>query len=265
MDSVAGVNGTVFCTNCGQKLAPDDQFCPECGTPRPMFSPRETTPPEFTSSVTTATMLGEFTGAPPMMVGTMAPAPVVTGSPLPEYDVEYPERLSRLLIFVKWLLIIPHLIALMFVGIALMVVTILAFFAILITGRYPRGMWEFSLGVLRWGTRVNAYVSLQRDEYPPFSGTAPYPVHLELAYPERLSRLLIFVKWLFVIPTAIVYGIVSWIAGIVLFLAFFAILFTGRYPRSLFDFTTGAMRWSNRISAYLLLLTDAYPPFRMGP
>ena len=83
--------------------------------------------------------------------------------------------------------------------------------------------------------------------------------------PERLSRLLIFVKWLFVIPTAIVYWIVSWIAGIVLFLAFFAILFTGRYPRSLFDFMTGTMRWSNRISAYLLLLTDAYPPFRMGP
>jgi len=90
-------------------------------------------------------------------------------------------------------------------------------------------------------------------------------VHLDLAYPERLSRLLIFVKWLFVIPSAIVYWIISWIAGIVLFLAFFAILFTGRYPRSLFDFTTGAMRWSNRISAYLLLLTDAYPPFRMGP
>ena len=91
------------------------------------------------------------------------------------------------------------------------------------------------------------------------------PVHLDLAYPERLSRLLIFVKWLFVIPSVIVYWIVSWIAGIVLFLAFFAILFTGRYPRSLFDFTTGAMRWSNRIGAYLLLLTDAYPPFRMGP
>ena len=103
------------------------------------------------------------------MAGTMAPAPVGIRSPLPEYDVEYPERLSRLLIFVKWLLIIPHLIALIFVGLALTVVTILAFFAILITGHYPRGMWEFSLGALRWAANVNAYSNLQRDEYPPFS------------------------------------------------------------------------------------------------
>jgi hypothetical protein len=265
MDSSTGANGTVYCTNCGHKLAPDDQFCPECGTPRPIFSPRSTTPPEYTSSVTTATMLGEFTGAPPMMVGTMGPPAAGVSSPLLQYDVEYPDHLSRLLIFVKWLLIIPHVIVLMFLGVALAVVTVLAFFAILFTGRYPRGMWDFSLGVLRWTANVNAYTNLQRDEYPPFSGSEPYPVHLDLAYPERLSRLLIFVKWLLVIPSVIVYWVISWIAGIVAFLAFFAILFTGRYPRSLFDFTTGTMRWGNRITAYLMLLTDAYPPFRMSP
>jgi hypothetical protein len=257
--------GAVYCTNCGHQLAADDRFCPECGTPRPTFSPRETNPPAFTSSLTTAMTLGEFTGAPPMMFGTVAPAPVGIRSPLLEYDVEYPEHLSRLLIFVKWLLIIPHLIVLMFVGLALSVVTIIAFFAILITGRYPRGMWEFSVSVLRWAANVNAYANLQRDEYPPFSGTAPYPVRFELAYPERLSRLLIFVKWLLVIPSAIIYWIVAWIAGIVLILAFFAILFTGRFPRGLFDFVTGTFRWGNRLNAYLLLLTDAYPPFRMGP
>ena len=257
--------GAVYCTNCGHQLAPDDRFCPECGTSRPTFSPRETNPPAFTSSITTATTLGEFTGAPPMMFGTMAPAPVGISSPLLEYDVEYPEHLSRLLIFVKWLLIIPHLFVLMFVGLVQYVVTVIAFFAILLAGRYPRGMWDFSVSVLRWASNVNAYTNLQRDEYPPFSGTAPYPVHLALAYPERLSRLLVFVKWLFVIPALIVYTIIAWIAGIVVFLAFFAILFTGRYPRGLFDFITGTMRWGNRISAYFLLLTDAYPPFRMGP
>ena len=91
------------------------------------------------------------------------------------------------------------------------------------------------------------------------------PVQLDVAYPESLSRLLIFVKWLLVIPSAIVYLFVALIAGFAVFLAFFAILFTGRYPRGLFDFVTGAYRWGYRINAYLWLLTDAYPPFRMSP
>ena len=263
MDIATGANGTVFCTSCGQKLSPNDRFCPECGTPRPT-PPPPYDPPEFTSSLTTASTLGSFTGAPPMTM-SLAPASSDSSAPMLQYDVEYPERLSRLLIFVKWLLIIPHAIVLMFVGMAQYVVTFVAFFAILITGKYPRGMWEFSLGVMRWTANVNAYVSLQRDEYPPFSSGDHYPVRLELDYPRRLSRLLIFVKWLFVIPSAFVYLFVALIASFAVFLAFFAILITGRYPRGLFDFVTGSYRWGYRINAYLWLLTDAYPPFRMSP
>jgi hypothetical protein len=257
--------GAVYCTNCGHQLAPDDRFCPECGTPRPAFSPRETNPPAFTSSITTATTLGEFTGAPPMMFGTMAPAPVGVSSPLLEYDVEYPEHLSRLLIFVKWLLLIPHWIALYVMGLLLSIVTLLAWFAILFTGRYPRGMWEFALGIMRWQANVVAYLLLQRDEYPPFGGDNAYPVRFELAYPARLSRLLIFIKWLLVLPSAFVLYLIILVASVAVLLAWFAILFTGRYPRGLFDFVTGAMRWTHRVNAYLYLLTDAYPPFRMGP
>jgi len=86
-----------------------------------------------------------------------------------EFDVEYPERLSRLLIFFKWLLIIPHIIVLYALGIVAGVLTLIAWFAILFTGRYPRGMFDFAVGAMRWNARVNAYVALLRDDYPPFS------------------------------------------------------------------------------------------------
>jgi hypothetical protein len=180
--------GAVYCTNCGHQLAPDDRFCPECGTSRPTFSPRETNPPAFTSSITTATTLGEFTGAPPMMFGTMAPAPVGISSPPLEYDVEYPEHLSRLLIFVKWLLIIPHwIIVAFFIGGGWYVrertngwgaaggfgligwMTIIAGVALLFTGRYPKGLYNFVMGMNRWVVRAFVYPALMTDQYPPFT------------------------------------------------------------------------------------------------
>ncbi len=180
-----------------------------------------------------------------------------------EFDVAYPERMSRGLIFIKWLLIIPHLIVLTLLGVGLAVVTIFAWFAILITGAYPRGMWNFSMSVLQWSARVTAYSSLQRDEYPPF-GEDDYPVLFQLAYPERLSRGLIFIKWLLVIPHLIVLYVLNAVVGVILLIAWIAILFTGKFPRSLFDFVTGATRWSHRVAVYSLLLTDVYPPFSMG-
>ena len=180
------------------------------------------------------------------------------------YDVRYPERLSRLLIFVKWLLVFPHLIILYFLTIAAGVVTFIAWFAILFTGHYPRGMWMFSMSVLSWSARVSAYYTLMRDEYPPF-GNEPYPVRFEMAYPGRQSRLLLFVRWLTVIPHLVVLAVLGFVAGIALFLAWWAILFTGRFPRSLFDFCVGVNRWSNRVMVYWYLLTDRYPPFSLGP
>lgn len=183
--------------------------------------------------------------------------------PLLQYDVEYPDRLSRLLIFVKWLVIIPHAIVLSILGIGLYLTTIIAWFAILFTGRYPRGLFDFAVTTLRWNARVNAYALLQRDDYPPF-GDGPYPVRFELDYPERLSRLLIFVKWLLLIPHLVVFYFVAIALSVVNLIAWVAILFTGRYPRGLFDFTTGGMRWAYRIATYALLLTDAYPPFTMA-
>ncbi|MEA2597491.1 MAG: hypothetical protein QOF01_3960 [Thermomicrobiales bacterium] len=183
--------------------------------------------------------------------------------PLLHYEVAYPERLSRLLIFVKWLLIIPHLFVITILGFALYVTTFFAWFAILIVGRYPRGLWDFAMMTLRWQARLNAYIYLQRDEYPPF-GDGDYPVTFGMAYPERMSRLLIFVKWLLIIPHAIVLYILGVALYVVWLIAWFAILITGRYPQGMFDFVTGVSRWAYRVTAYVLMLTDAYPPFTLS-
>ena len=199
-------------------------------------------------------------------------------------------RLSRWLWLVKWLLAIPHYFVLFFLWIAFVVLTIVAFFAILFTGRYPRGIFDFNVGVLRWTWRVSfySYGALGTDRYPPFTlDEAPdYPATLHVAYPERLSRGLVLVKWwLLAIPHYILLGIFlggagsapgrtedwggwDWwyggglIGALVLF-AGVALLFMARYPRGLFDFVLGLDRWVARVVAYAGLMTDAYPPFRL--
>ena len=181
------------------------------------------------------------------------------------FDVEYPGRLSRLLIFFKWLLAIPHYIILYALLIVAEVLTIIAWFAILFTGRYPRGMFSFVVGVQRWQHNVSAYTGLLRDDYPPFSLAAgEYPLTFSVEYPERLSRWLIFVKWLLIIPHLIVFLALGIASAVVAIIAWFAILFTGHYPRGLFNFTVGVQRWGARINAYILLLRDDYPPFSLA-
>jgi len=180
------------------------------------------------------------------------------------YDVEYPDRLSRLLIFVKWLLAIPHFIVLYVLGLVTGLFTVIAWFAILFTGRYPRGMFDFVVGVNRWSYNASAYILLLRDEYPPFSmERGRYPLTYEVEYPERLSRLLIFVKWLLVLPNVIVLAFLWLAVYVTSIIAWFAILFTGQYPRGLFDFAVGVMRWGARVNAYTNLLRDDYPPFSL--
>jgi hypothetical protein len=181
------------------------------------------------------------------------------------FDVEYPERLSRWKIFVKWLLAIPHFIIVYLLQIVGSVMVFIAFFAILFTKKWPRGMFDFMVQIQRWSLNTVVYaLTLQRDEYPPFSGDAgEYPVRLEVDYDDNLSRWQIFFKWwLFVLPHVFILFFLIIAAFVVVVIAFFAILFTGRYPRGMFDFVTGVLRWTVRVNAYgQWLMTDRYPPF----
>ena len=199
-----------------------------------------------------------------------------------------PEPVSRWLWLVKWLLLVPHLVVLFFLWIAFYLVGIVAFFAILITARYPRGLFDFNVGVLRWSWRVHyyGYGALATDRYPPFTlaEVPDYPAHLDVAYPERLSRGLVLIKWwLLAIPqyliVAVFVGGGLWVGiqgshanndwmggglvGLLVVVSGIVVLFTGRYPRPLYDFILGLDRWVLRVAAYAALMTDRYPPFRL--
>ncbi len=181
------------------------------------------------------------------------------------FAVEYPESLSRLTTFFRLILVIPQLIVVYLLQTAASVVSIIAWFAILFTGAYPKGLFDFSLGALRWGANVGAYASLFRDEYPPFSWEpGEYPLTLEVPWPERQSRWRLFIRFFAILPNQIVFVFVQLAASVASFIAWFAIMITGRYPRGLFTFAVGVMRWSLRQQAYVLLLRDEYPPYSIS-
>jgi hypothetical protein len=217
-----------------------------------------------------------------------AAVPDVAADNKPElhFDVERPERSNRLLALIRlvllvvpwavpfgdsdvagqtsWLsslLVLPHLIVLAFLGIGLFFTTIFSWFAILILGRYPRSLWDYARWVTRWGTNVQVFSAGLRDQYPPFSGSAEYPARFDFAYPPRLSRLLIFVKWLLIIPHWFVLIFVSIAAYVAMIIGWIAVILTGRFPEGLHRFVTGWLRWSLRATVYIGLMTDRYPPF----
>jgi len=210
---------------------------------------------------------------------------------------ELAEKMGGGLWLIKWLLLVPHYICLVFLWIAFVVLTVFAFFAILFTGRYPRGIFDFNVGVMRWTWRVGfyGYEALGTNQYPPFAlrSMEDYPADLYVDYPERLSRGLVLIKWwLLAIPHYLVVAYFaassslmggstagwSWtsaggaaggtmvgggLISILVIIAAVVLLFKGYYPRDIFNFVLGMNRWSLRVSAYAALMTDEYPPFRL--
>jgi hypothetical protein len=201
-----------------------------------------------------------------------------------QYSVDYPDRpLNRVTSFFRIFVAIPILIVLgsvtggvwesryqngnavaagagglLFLGPLLMIV---------IRQKYPRWWFDWNLELQRFSNRVVAYVALMNDRYP--ATDDEQTVHLDYPYPDvsrELNRWLPLVKWLLAIPHYIVLAFLDIAAVVVVIIAWFAILFTGRYPRGMFDFVQGVIRWHNRVLGYaLVLVTDQYPPFRLAP
>jgi len=194
--------------------------------------------------------------------------------------------LSRWKWLVKWFLAIPHFVVLAFLWPVFLVLTIIAGVAVLVTGTYPRGLFETNVGILRWSWRVSFYATsggIGTDRYPPFTlGPAPdYPATLDVAYPRHLSRGLVLVKWwLLALPHYLILGVLvtgwwGWtsagnldqvgggILGLLVLVAGIVLLVTGSYPKGLFDVIVGVNRWLYRVIAYAALMTDDYPPFRL--
>lgn len=182
-----------------------------------------------------------------------------------QFNVDYPEEsLNRASSFFRLVFVIPIYIVLYSMAGALLVLPPLLM--ILFRRKYPRWWFDWNLELLRLFSRVTVYFSLLRDEYP--STDEEQAVHLNMAYPDvraQLNSWLPLVKWILAVPHYIVLFFLGIAAIIVIILAWFAILFTGRCPRALFDFVVGVMRWSIRVEAYaFLMVTDRYPPFRLS-
>ena len=186
-----------------------------------------------------------------------------------QFSVDYPDRdLNRLTTAFRLFMAIPILIVVASLGGehgALLFIPPLLL--ILFRQKYPRWWFDWNLELLRFENRIGAYLALLDDRYP--STDEHQSVRLEFPYPDAerdLNRWLPLVKWFLAIPHYVVL-VFLWLAALVsIILAWFAILFTGRYPRGLFDFVVGVGRWTNRVAAYaFVLVTDRYPPFRLSP
>lgn len=211
-----------------------------------------------------------------------------------DFDVEpqYADR-NRLTVFFRFILAIPHLLLVGGGGISIGigswiglgwgddvswgswlpgngvlgavagVMAIIAWFAILFANKHPQGLWDFARFYMRWRSRAVPYLLLLRDEYPPF-GDQPYPTTYSVDPPaEARDKWSVGLRIIYAIPHLIVLCFVGLAAFVVGVIAWFAILFTGRYPEGMYRFTTGYLRWTFRVESYLLLMRDEYPPFRL--
>ena len=235
----------------------------------------------FGAGVAALIVLG-LRGAHPLVPAPVAAAAVPADGAHPvQLEGELEPGPSRWLWLVKWLLPIPHVIVLAFLWAALVVTTIFVFFAILFTERYPRSLFGFNLGVLRWTWRVAwyGYGGLGTDRDPPFTlQDVDYPARLEIPYPERLSRGLVLVKWwLLALPHYLVIGFLPRRRLVVVLrvarpradraaglLRGSRLLVRRRYPRDLYELVLRMDRRVVRVAAYALLMRDEYPPFRLG-
>lgn len=188
------------------------------------------------------------------------------------FDIVRQEKYSRVELLLRFFfgsiyIIIPHLFLLFFMSVASLVLGFISWWAVLFTGQYPRSFFDFQVGMLRWNSRLTARLLNLSDGYPAFGLTAEDSgVIVHVAYPEKLSRGILILRLFFgslyvIIPHAfcLLFRIIA--MYFVIFIAWWAVLFTGEYPKSMHDFVVGTLRWANRVNIYMSFLTDKYPPF----
>ncbi len=201
------------------------------------------------------------------------------------FEADYPESPSRvhsllgvlaipftLVYSLKMVLLIPHIVVLSILGLVGLVVAYIGYWAVLITGKYPEGMFNFLYGISRWTSRTDSWLYGWSDRYPSFSlDEGDYPVRLAIEAPEAPSRLLalfgvlfMIIKFILLIPHIVILGVLGIVAIVVAYIGFWAVLITGSYPRGLFNLITGVQRWEYRTTSWLLGLTDRYPPFSLS-
>lgn len=182
-------------------------------------------------------------------------------------DTAYPIRLvvgddlrrSRLTVFFRYLLALPHVVWMTLYGVAAYVVLLIAWFAALFTGRVPAGMHRFLAGYLRYSTRVSAYMYLVANQFPPFGAGGEYSIDLEVAEPERQGRLGVFFRVLLVFPALALAGLLGYVMSLVALGAWFYALWHGRTSEGMRDLGAYSLRFQQRTAGYYLLLTSRYP------
>jgi hypothetical protein len=173
---------------------------------------------------------------------------------------------NRITALFRIILAIPHLLIVSAFSYVMQAIAIISWVAIVITGNMPRGLWNFGVGYMRWRTRTNAYLLLQTDQYPPFSmdEDVDYPCSFVSGeYPSQRNRLTVLLRLIWLIPAAIYASIIGIIASILYVVMWLIVIITGSAPAGLYNFVAGALRIGTRLEAYMLLLTDEYPPFSM--
>jgi hypothetical protein len=228
-------------------MPPPSPGPPPAGPPPPAYAPPPAPPPGGPPAP-------HYTGA----FGTAYPA---------AYEADYPAGgIARWRPFFQWLLAFPHFFVLWFVFIGAVFAYIGAWFAILFTGRYPPGLFNFLVGSLRWSYRVTGYSYLMTEHYPPFSlEDVPYPIRVRIDYPQGgIARWRPLLHYIMAIPHIFVLYFLGFAAVVGIFIAWWAVLFTRSYPVGIFNFVNGVVRWQLRVQAYILLMTEQYPPFSLA-
>lgn len=199
-----------------------------------------------------------------------APVPPVSNHYPATFTLDAPLKIARWRPLVQWFLAIPHLIVLYLFGILAQIVTVIAWFVIVFTGRLPEALAKVIVTYNRYNTRVFTYAGFLHDQYPPFDfsdtnedpGGYPAAVSYQPALEGR-NRLTVLLRFIWSIPALIFFYVLYIVVSIVWIIAFFAVIITGGWPNGMRDFVTGVLRCGTRITAYLFLLTDEYPPFNL--